>query len=174
MHCVDPRWCGFPGIERELGHLKENMGTTTAAEFRTDTVKYHRRTDGLNMKYIEEKQQLMLQVMACIEEYRTRRGLNPFPQRLHHNRPSPSVNMRPLVRVPPPPPKYTTHNAIDLEALSRDAGREALSGERRLSQRPHSSLQHDLIHMLDDTCVTGAFGVILGRQEDGQAFFEES
>lgn len=31
MPFVDPRFCTFPGIERDLGRLKENRGTATAA-----------------------------------------------------------------------------------------------------------------------------------------------
>lgn len=111
----DPLLCRLSRIERARGRLKYCIGTTTAAEMRSGTVKSQHKSGGLTMKYTDEKQHLMVPAMEWLEEERKRSGLSPLPRSFYQNIPSPTVNMQPPLKIPSPTPIETTFNETETE-----------------------------------------------------------
>lgn len=88
-----------------------------------------------------------------------------FSGSFYQNIPRPPAKMPPPLHVPSPALTETICNDSETEIDLPKEGRESLSGERRPHRSSNEALTQALIDRLDETCVTGAAGVIFGRVE---------
>lgn len=124
------------------------------------------------MRHTDEKQPLMVQIMAALEGVRRERQtsvLGNLPARAYKQMPAPHAKAPPNMYIPPPSPKQTTYNETASEVHQP---RSILSGVLVGNHSTKRAWIQDLIDMLDENCITGSSGVTLGRRDNGRTLLK--